>query len=98
MKYKYYLTNSIFGKGFITHKESTEIKMVGFPCNIWAIPTDIVNNVDISWINKVSGVLKTKDEAQALLDAEIIKAQAAWNILPKEIKANRQKPVNIVLE
>jgi len=52
--------------------------------------------------NKVAGVVKTKDEAQALVDAEIQAAQAAWDALPDADKApaveSNTRPADIILE
>jgi hypothetical protein len=36
------------------------------------------------WISKVSGVSKTKEEAQAIVDGKITEAQAAYDALPAE--------------
>jgi len=57
------------------------------------------------WINKVLGQIKTKDEAQALVDAEVIASQTAWdndNVDGEttEEKNNRigTRPTDITLE
>jgi hypothetical protein len=44
-------------------------------------------------------VEKTKAEAQAIVDAEVTKAQAAWDALPDEQKngINNQRPTAITL-
>ena len=98
MKYKYYLTSENSGKGFITHEESAQIKMSGYPKNIWSIPSDVVEDLYLPWINKVSGVLKTKEEAQTIIDSVNATTQAEWDDLPEEIKINRTRPKNIILE
>jgi hypothetical protein len=47
----------------------------------------------------VAGVVKTKDEAQALVDAEVQAAQAAWDALPAEEKTDdNPRPADITLE
>ena len=52
------------------------------------------------WIAKVAGVVKTKDEAQALVDAEVQAAQAAWDAQTDEQKADEMnpRPEDITLE
>jgi hypothetical protein len=47
---------------------------------------------------KCLGVVKTKAEAQAIVDAEVQAAQAAWDALPAEQQTMRDRPANIVLE
>ena len=51
-----------------------------------------------AWINEVLGVIKTRDEAQAIVDAEIQAAQAQFDALPENIKAGRSRPEDITLE
>jgi hypothetical protein len=52
------------GIGFITHEDNEIAHIAGYPANIWV--TD--NN---AWAERVGAVEKTKEEAQALLNAEI---------------------------
>jgi len=98
MAYKYCVAEC-WGKGFITHSDSSKYQVSGFPGNVWQIPAD---NQDANlWVNKVAGTFKTKAEAQAIVDAEVAKAQAAWDALPdaqKQAPMNRQRPTAIVLE
>lgn len=100
MAYKYCVAEN-WGKGFITHDDSSKFQISGFPGNLWQIPA---NNQDANlWVNKVAGVWKTKEEAQAIVDAIIAQAQAAWDALPDSEKNNpipfgRQRPTAIVLE
>ena len=47
---------------------------------------------------KVAGVVKTKDEAQALVDAEVQAAQAAWDALPEDQTDDNPRPADITLE
>ena len=99
MAYKYCVAEC-WGKGFITHSDSSKYQVSGFPGNVWQIPA---NNQDANlWVNKVAGVWKTKEEAQAIVDAIVAQAQAAWDALPDSEK-NRQpfgikRPTAIVLE
>jgi len=99
MAYKYCVAEN-WGKGFITHDDSSKFQISGFPGNLWQIPA---NNQDANlWVNKVAGVWKTKEEAQAIVDAEVAKAQADWDALPEDQKQDpiigRQRPTAIVLE
>ena len=98
MAYKYCVAEC-WGKGFITHDDSSKFQVSGFPGNVWQIPA---NSQDANlWVNKVAGTFKTKAEAQAIVDAEVAKAQAAWDALPDEQKQDptiRSRPTAIVLE
>ena len=98
MAYKYCVAEC-WGKGFITHSDSSKYQVSGFPGNVWQIPAD---NQDANlWVNKVAGSFKTKAEAQAIVDVEVTAAQAAWDALPdaqKQAPMNRQRPTAIVLE
>lgn len=100
MAYKYCVAEN-WGKGFITHDDSSKFQISGFPGNLWQIPA---NNQDANlWVNKVAGVWKTKEEAQAIVDAQVAAAQAAYDALPDSEKNNpipfgRQRPTAIVLE
>ena len=48
--------------------------------------------------DKVSGVAKSKADAQALVDAKVAEQQAAWDALSDEIKAGTHgRPVAHVL-
>ena len=95
MAYKYCVAEN-WGKGFIDHSESATIGFAGFPGNVWRIPA---NNKDANlWVFKVAGTFKTKEEAQAIVDAITATAQANWDSLPETQTANSQRPVNIVLE
>ena len=95
MAYKYCVAEN-WGKGFIEHSESATIGFAGFPGNVWRIPA---NNKDANlWVFKVGGSFKTKEEAQAIVDAITATAQANWDSLPEEQKTNRTRPENIVLE
>ena len=85
-----------WGKGFIENHESSKIAFSGLPGNVWQVPA---HNKDANlWINKVLGVPKTKDEAQAIVDVEITAEQTAWDALSDEEKANNSRPADITLE
>jgi len=78
-----------WGKGFIDHVESTKITFTGFPGNVWQVPA--YNKHANLWIAKVAGVVKTKDEAQAIVDAEVTAAQTAWDNDNVEGETEEQK-------
>jgi hypothetical protein len=89
-----------WGKGFIEHSESRKIAFSGLPGNVWRVPA---HNKDANlWISKVLGATKTLVEAQAIVDAEVTAAQAAWDALPDAEKApaveGSTRPADITLE
>ena len=89
-----------WGKGFIDHVESQRITFVGYPGNVWQVPA--YNKHANLWIAKVAGTVKTKTEAQAIVDAEVQAAQAVWDALPDADKApaveSNTRPADITLE
>jgi hypothetical protein len=92
---KTYIVANNWGKGFIEHSESAKFQISGFPGNIWQVPA---HNKDANlWIHKVLGVVKTRAEAQAIVDAEVLKAQQAWDLLSDKEKAMRDRPTDITL-
>tara|TARA_R100000935_G_scaffold11239_1_gene22658 strand:- start:22 stop:315 length:294 start_codon:yes stop_codon:yes gene_type:complete len=91
-----YVVAENWGTGFIEHNESREISFTGHPGNVWQVPTK--NGTANKWISKVLGVLKTKDEAQAIVDAEITARQTEWDALSDNEKTHSDRPVNITLE
>ena len=92
---KTYIVAENWGKGFIEHSESAKFTISGLPGNVWQVPA---HNKDANlWISKVLGVVKTKAEAQAIVDAEVQAAQAAWDLLSDEEKAMRDRPTDITL-
>ena len=68
------MTNT--GKGFITHEDSRAFSIQGFPGNVW-VATDVRESRH--WVARHNGVSKTKDQAQALVTAEIDAAKSAWD-------------------
>jgi hypothetical protein len=61
MKY-YFVKNT--GKGFITHEENEAAHIAGYPGDVW-----ITENT--TWALRVGAISKTKEEAQALVDAAL---------------------------
>ena len=60
---KYYQAEN-YGKGFITHEDSELAHIAGYPGNIWV-------TTNTAWAERVGAVEKTKEEAQAIVDAAI---------------------------
>ncbi len=92
-----------WGKGFIDHVESQRITFVGYPGNVWQVPA--YNKHGNLWIAKVAGVVKTKDEAQAIVTAEVTSFQNAWDADTVEgetaedaILRKGSRPTDITLE
>ena len=87
-----------WGKGFIDHVESQRITFSSFPGNVWQVPA--YNKHGNLWIAKVAGTVKTKTEAQAIVDAEVQAAQAVWDAQTDEEKAEplNTRPADITLE
>ena len=87
-----------WGKGFIDHDESHRITFKGYPGNVWQVPA--YNKHGNLWIAKVAGTVKTKDEAQAIVTAQVQAAQATWDAQTDEAKADpmNTRPVDITLE
>jgi hypothetical protein len=86
------------GQGFITHEDSFSYEFQGYPCNIWVFKEN-TNYQD--WIQKVNGVEKTKEEAQAILDTETLKLQQEWDLanpnVTEEDEIYLEKPTQIIL-
>jgi hypothetical protein len=91
-----------WGKGFIDHNESSRITFVGLPGNVWQVPA--YNKHGNLWIAKVAGSVKTRDEAQAIVEAEVTAAKTAWDVevtaaqtawdaLSDEEKAKSSRPI-----
>ena len=92
-----------WGKGFIDHDESHRITFKSFPGNVWQVPA--YNKHANLWIAKVAGTVKTKDEAQTIVSAEVTAAQTAWDnnnvegeSADEKIKRLGAKPADITLE
>ena len=96
MANKQYVVAENWGTGFIEHNESREISFTGHPGDVWQVPSK--NGTANKWISKVLGQLKTKDEAQAIVDAEITARQTEWDALSDSEKELTDRPVNITLE
>jgi len=92
-----------WGKGFITHDDSRKLEFRSFPGNVWRVNA---HNQDANrWIAGVAGTRKTLSEAQAIVDAEVQAAQAAWDAIPADDPSKQQgspdyrpRPEDITLE
>ena len=82
------------GKGFITHTDSRKFWIRGYPANVWVCADMMESRL---WVARNNGVSKTKDQAQALVTAEVEAAQAAWDALSDEEKALTSRPGDITL-
>jgi len=91
-----YGTATNTGKGFFTAEDRRAFFLRGFPGDVWVIGN---NEKGALWLAEKNGVEKTKAEAQAIVDAEVAAAQAAWDALPEEQKNNEinQRPTAITL-
>lgn len=94
MAYKYCVATN-WGKDFFTARERMEFNLSGHPGNVWVVGDNIYGD---AWIKKVSGDVKTKSEAQAIVDIEITAAQAAYDALSAEEQARQSRPENITLK
>ena len=93
MAYKYCVAvNS--GKGFINAKERMEFYLSGHPGNVWVVGDNLYGD---AWIRRNNAIVKTKEDAQAIVDAEIAAAQSAYDSLEDSEKDNRVRPGNEVL-
>ena len=91
-----------WGKGFIDHVESQRITFASFPGNVWQVPA--YNKHANLWIAKVAGTVKTKDEAQTIVTAQVDAAQDAWDAdnvdgesADEKIERLGAKPLDITL-
>ena len=89
MAYKYTVKEN-WGKNFFTHEERKQMYLAGHPGNVWVVDDNIFGD---QWIGKIGGTLKTKEEAQAIVDGEIESAQADWDALSDDEKERSPRPV-----
>ena len=89
MAYKY-CTATNWGKGFFTHEERKHFYLRGHAGEVWVVGD---NHHGDDWIAKVDGAIKTKDEAQAIVDSQIEIAQTEYDAESDEYKAQYPRPV-----
>ena len=88
---------SNYGKDFFTAEDRQNFFLRGYPGDVWVIGA---TEKGALWLAE-RGVEKTQAEAQAIVDAEVATAQAAWDALPdaqKQAPIGIQRPTAIVLE
>ena len=89
-----YCTATNTGKNFFTHEDRNDFYLSGHLGDIWVVGN---NPAGIGWINRVNGTGKLKAEAQAIVDAKIEEAQAAYDASPAEIQAHHTRPIKYTL-
>ena len=89
MAYKY-CTATNWGKNFFTHEERKHFYLAGHPGEVWVVGDNIHGD---QWISKVNGAIKTKEEAQAIVDGVIETEQASYDALSDEEKERQSRPV-----
>jgi hypothetical protein len=90
-----YGTATNTGKGFFTAEDRRNFHLRGFPGDVWVIGN---NEKGAYWLAEKNGVEKTKAEAQAIVDAKVAEAQAAWDALPEAEKTDMNpRPTQITL-
>ena len=89
-----YGTATNTGKGFFTHEDRLNFFLRGYPGNVWVIGN---NEKGALWLAEKNGVEKTKAEAQAIVTAEVEAAQAAWDAMSDDEKADSTRPSDITL-
>ena len=94
-----YCTATSTGKDFFTAEDSHAFYLSPHPGNVWVLENNIAS---VCWINRVNGIRKTKEEAQAIVDGEIETAQTTWDNLPAEEKhpivTGKIRPVKYILK
>ena len=78
MAYKY-CTATNWGKNFFTHEDRKNFYLSG--------------HAGDQWIGKVNGAIKTKEEAQSIVDGKIEEAQTAYDALSDEERELQARPV-----
>ena len=85
-----YCTATYTGKGFYTHKDREDFFLSGHG-SVWVVGDNIEGQnrgpsykKGEDWITRVNGTLKTKAEAQAIVDAKVEAGQARWDNLPAD--------------
>ena len=67
MAYKY-CTATNWGKNFFTHEERKQFHLSGHPGDVWVVGDNLYGD---QWISKVSGAIKSKAEAQAIVTGTV---------------------------
>ena len=89
MAYKY-CTATNWGKNFFTHEDRKNFYLSGHAGEVWVVGDNLYGD---QWIGKVNGAIKTKEEAQAIVDGKIEEAQTAYDALSDEERELQARPV-----
>ena len=89
-----YCTATNTGKDFFTHKDRNDFYLSGHAGDVWIVGD---NSKGDAWINRVSGTVKTKIEAQAIVDGQIEEGQAIFDALSAADKLTHIRPAKYTL-
>ena len=64
------------GDSFIRHEDRRQFTIEGFPGNVWVTEDNVYAD---RWIGRHGATVKTKSQAQAIVDGVIDDAQDAWD-------------------
>ncbi len=81
-------------KDSLLHEDRRAFFLRGYPGDVWVIGN---NEKGALWLAEKNGVEKTKAEAQAIVTAEVEAAQAAWDAMSDDEKADSTRPSDITL-
>ena len=95
-----YCTATNTGKGFITIQDRNDFYLSGYG-DIWVIGPNANGTENLkasAWLDRVNATSKTKAEAQAIVDAEIVAGQAQWDAYADDdIRKQEPRPEEFTL-
>jgi len=74
MAYKYCVAPN-WGKDFFTARERMNFELSGHPGDVWVVGDNLYG---AKWIKKLMEFQRLKDEAQAIVDAEVFKSTTSF--------------------
>ena len=92
-----YCTATHTGHGFFTYEDRINFYLSGQPGDVWVVGD---NAQGAAWVSKVSGIPKTKVEAQAIVDGKVEEALVAWDAFPEAEKSSVEteyRPVKYII-